>query len=148
MKREARFRSMKQTSEKPLSGRERQIMDIVYANGRSTAQEIQDALPDAPGYSAVRTHLRILEEKGHLTHTKSGASFVYSPTRPRQQAAQAALSQVVKTFFGNSLEQAMTALLTTADTRLSPDEIERLSALIESAREENRSETSAPTMKE
>lgn len=123
-------------SDKPLSGRERQIMDIVYERGQASALDIQEALPDAPGYSAVRTLLRILEGKGHLTHRKQGAQFIYAPTRPRQQAAHAALAQVVKTFFANNVERVVTALLSTADTRLSAEEVKRLSELIERARKE------------
>ena len=131
---------MTQPSEKPLSGRERQIMDILYERGQASALDIQEALPDAPGYSAVRTLLRILESKGHVLHKKKGAHFVYSPTQPRHQVADAALAQVVKTFFENSVERVVTALLSTRDTRLSAEELKRLSELIEQARKEDREE--------
>ncbi|HLK60449.1 MAG TPA: BlaI/MecI/CopY family transcriptional regulator [Chthonomonadaceae bacterium] len=123
-------------SDKRLTGRERQIMDIVYERGQASALEIQEALPGSPSYSTVRTLLRILEEKQHLTHRKQGAYFIYSPIQPRQQVAQAALAQVVKTFFENSVERVVTALLSTSDTRLSAEELERLSELIEQAKKE------------
>ena len=59
-----------------LSRRERQIMDIVYAEGRATAAQVREALPDPPSYSAVRALLRILEEKGHLRHETDGNRYV------------------------------------------------------------------------
>ena len=118
---------------KNLSRRERQIMDIVYQRERCTAQEITDALPDPPTYSAVRGLLRVLVEKGHLRHEKQGARYVYIPTQSRPVAAQSALRQVLQTFFGGSLENAVASLLADADTRLSDPELERLAQMIAQA---------------
>lgn len=111
-------------------------MEILFERGQASAQDVQDALPDPPGYSAVRTLLRILENKGHVTHHKEGAYFVYTPTQPRQQAASSALSQVVRTFFDSNIERVVTALLTSEDTRLSTEELDRLSQLIEQAKKD------------
>lgn len=121
-----------------LSRRERQIMDIVYALGRATAAQVREAMPDAPGYSAVRAMLRILEEKGHLRHESDGTRYVYLATKPRGQAARSTLRQVVQTFFGGSVEQTVATLLSAPETRLSADELERLSVLIEEAKKEGR----------
>jgi predicted transcriptional regulator len=121
-----------------LSRRERQIMDVIYRQGRATATAVLEALPDPPSYSAVRALLRILEAKGHLRHEKEGRSYVYLSTEPRQMAAQSALAQVVHTFFGGSVEETVATLLTDRDTRLSDEELDRLSRLIEQAREEGR----------
>jgi predicted transcriptional regulator len=119
-----------------LSRRERQIMDVVYAQGSVTAADVHEALPDAPSYSTVRALLRILEDKGHLTHTEDGKRYVYLPTQPRPVAARSALDQIVQTFFGGSVERTVATLLSSSDTRLSEEELSRLSALIEQAREE------------
>lgn len=119
---------------KNLSRRERQIMDIIYARGSVSALEIQEAMPDPPSYSTVRTLLRILETKGHIQHQRRGMSYIFSPTQPHQQAAHSALTQVVQTFFGSSIERAVTTLLSSADTQLTDEELDRLSALIEQAR--------------
>ncbi len=121
-----------------LSRRERQIMDVLYRQGRATATAVLEALPDPPSYSAVRALLRILEAKGHLRHAKEGRSYVYLPVQPRQTAAHSALAQVVQTFFDGSVEQTVTTLLTDQDVRLSDEELDRLSRLIEQAREEGR----------
>jgi BlaI family transcriptional regulator, penicillinase repressor len=117
-----------------LSRRERQIVDILYAQGRATAAEVQSALPDPPSYSAVRAMLRILEDKGHVRHEQDGPRYVYLPTVGRDRAKQSALRHVLQTFFDGSAEQAISALLDSSDTRLSDRELDRLAKLIDQAR--------------
>ena len=119
-----------------LSRRERQILDIIYAKGSATAAEVRDAMDDPPSYSAVRTLLRILEEKGHARHETLGTRYVYLPSVPREHARTSALSRIVTTFFDGSAAQAAAALVDSGS--LSKDELERLSALIERARKEGR----------
>jgi predicted transcriptional regulator len=121
-----------------LSRRERQIMEILYRKGQASAGEVQEALADAPGYSAVRALLRILEAKGYASHARDGAKYIYRPATPRTQAAQAALAQVVQTFFGGSVEQVVATLVSEADTKLSEAELDRLALLIDQAREGGR----------
>ena len=58
-------------------------MEIVYARGSATAAEVLEGMPDPPSYSAVRAMMRILEDKGHLTHRHDGPRYVYSPVVPR-----------------------------------------------------------------
>ena len=115
-----------------LSRRERQIMDIIYQHGRMSVADVLENLPDAPSYSTVRALLRILEEKGHLTHQKDGPRYIYHPTQPRHQAGQSALKQVVQTFFDKSIERTVAALV--ADAEVSEEELNRLSKLIEQAK--------------
>lgn len=121
-----------------LSRRERQIMDVIYRLGEATAQEVQDNLPDPPSYSAARGLLRVLEEKGHVTHRQEGPRYVYHPTVPREEARANALKQVLKTFFDGSAEQAVAALLDMSGPELSDAEFDRLQSLIERARKEGR----------
>ena len=117
-----------------LSRRERQIMDIVYRRGRASVADVLNNLENPPSYSAVRSIMRILEEKGHLRHDREGARYIYTPTHPRQNAGESALKQVFQTFFDNSIEKTIAALLTVSDTALSEEESERLAKLIEKAR--------------
>lgn len=121
-----------------LSRRERQIMDFLFRVGRATAAEVQDGLPDAPGYSAVRALLRILEQKGHIRHEEEGRAYVYMPLQRRDSARQSALSHLLKTFFDNSAEQAVAALLAIKGEKMSEAELERMSKLIEAAKKEGR----------
>jgi predicted transcriptional regulator len=120
----------------PLSRRERQILDILYAKSSATAAEVLEALPDPPSYSAVRALLRILEEKGHARHESQGTRYVYLPSVPRESARHSALSRIVSTFFDGSAAQAAAALVDSGS--LSDEELTRLSALIERARKEGR----------
>ena len=117
-----------------LSRRERQIMDILYANGRSTAAEVQAAMPEAPSYSAVRAMLRILEEKEHVRHEQDGPRYVYVPTVGRENAKRSALKHMLHTFFDGSAEQAISALLDDRSAKLSEAELDRLARLIDQAR--------------
>jgi predicted transcriptional regulator len=119
-----------------LSRRERQILDVLYKAGRATAAEVQASLPAAPSYSAVRTLLRILEEKGHVRHEQDGARYVYIPSVRRDQAKRSALRHLLETFFDGSATQAIATLLDQDAKRLSPDDWERLEAAIERARKE------------
>lgn len=117
-----------------LSRRERQILDILYTQGRATAAEVQAALPDPPSYSAVRAMLRILEEKGHIRHDQDGPRYVYLPTVARDSAKRSALRHMLQTFFDGSAEQAISALLDDSTAQLSDAELDRLARLINQAR--------------
>jgi predicted transcriptional regulator len=119
---------------KNLSRRERQIMDILFKSGRATAAEVRQALPDPPSYSAVRAMLRILEEKGHIRHVAEDLRYVYLPTESPDKAKRSALTHLVSTFFQGSVEQAVAALLDTGSRKLQPEELDRLSKLIEKAK--------------
>ena len=119
-----------------LSRRERQILDILYKSGRATAAEVQAAIPNAPSYSAVRTLLRILEDKGHVRHEQDGARYVYMPRVERDRAKKSALRHMLNTFFEGSATQAIAALLDEDSKRLSDEDWDRLKAMIDRARKE------------
>jgi predicted transcriptional regulator len=125
-------------AELQLSRRERQIMDVVFRQGRATAAEILEQMPEPPSYSAVRAMLRILEEKGHVRHEQDGPRYVYLATLGRDRARRSALQHLVRTFFDGSATQAAAALLDMSDDRLSDEELDRLARLVDKAREEGR----------
>jgi BlaI family penicillinase repressor len=127
-----------------LSRRERQIMDVLYKQERATAAEILEGLADQPNYSTVRAQLRVLEEKGHITHQEQGLRYVYSPTLPRDSARRSALRHLVETFFDGSTEQVVTALVGGEVSRLTPEELERLSQLLAKAKANNRQKKEDP----
>jgi BlaI family penicillinase repressor len=116
-----------------LSRRERQIMDILYRQGRATAGEVMEALSGNPTYSTVRTQLRVLEEKGHVRHEEQGLKYVYIPAVPRTAARRSALRHLVETFFDGSAEGAVAALLGGEGARLSSEELERIGELVKKA---------------
>jgi predicted transcriptional regulator len=120
-------------TDESLSRRERQIMDIVYRTGQATAAQILAEMSDPPSYSAIRALLRILVDKKHLQYREDGPRYIYSPTLPRQKARARALERVVDTFFDGSAMSAASALLGSSQ-RLTTDELDELSALIDAAR--------------
>jgi len=131
--------SMTQDDElRGLSRRERQIMDLLFQRGKASVGEVMDGIPDPPGYSAVRATLRTLEQKGRVTHEEDGRAYIYRPTLRRDAARKSALTHVLKTFFDNSAEQAVAALLELKGPRLSDAQLERVSRLIENAKKEGR----------
>ena len=115
-------------------------MDVVYRLNAASAAEVQVAMPDPPSYSAVRAQLTILEEKGYLKHEKRSRKYIYSPTVAPSRAKRSALKNLLATFFDNSAENLVAALL---DQKLTPDEIEKIHRLIEEDRVEEESQEGA-----
>ena len=121
-----------------LTRRERQIMDVLFRKGEGTVNDVMEALPDPPSYSAVRATLRILEEKGHLRHREDGPRYVYLPKMEPANARKAALEHLLTTFFAGSAEQAVMALAEMSDAELTPEQLEKLAERIRRADEEGR----------
>lgn len=121
-----------------LSRRERQIMDIVYARGEASATNVLGELPNPPSRASVRTMLRILEQRGHLKHYKRGREFIYQTVRPRSRAGKSAMRRVLSTFFDDSIEQAVAALLEASDSKLTDQTLDQIAGVIEKAKKEGR----------
>jgi predicted transcriptional regulator len=119
-----------------LSKREQEIMDLAYRHGRLTTSEATEMLSGAPSNSTVRTLLRILEEKGQLSHEVVDGKFIYNPSVPRHSAAQKALHAVMRTFFSGSVGDVVAALLSDEGAKMSQAELDRLQSLINEARRE------------
>lgn len=109
-------------------------MDIVYIQGEVSVSDVHAALTDAPSYNSVRNLLKILENKGHLSHRVDGLRYVYKPQEAPATAARTALGRVVQTFFSGSVEKTVMTLLSSEETRLTREEAERIAALISSAK--------------
>lgn len=121
-----------------LSRREREMMNIIFARGRATATEVLEGMADPPSYSAVRATLRVLEQKGHLKHQHDGTRYVYLPTHNREKVRLSALDQLVTTFFDGSAANIVATLIERQKGKLSDDELDQISTLIEQARKEGR----------
>ena len=121
-----------------LSRRERQVLDVLHRLGSASAAAVRAALPDPPSDSAVRTHLRILEEKGHVTHEQDGPRYVYSPVEESEAAGRNALRHLLRTFFDGTPSRAVAALLDETSSDLSDDELDQLDGLIRRARSQGR----------
>lgn len=109
-------------------------MDILYRRGRATAGEVMADLSGSPNSSTVRTQLRVLEEKGHVTHEEEGLRYVYAPAVPHSSARKSALRHLIDTFFDGSAEGAVAALLGGEGSKLSEDQLERIADLVKKSR--------------
>ncbi|HEX4169029.1 MAG TPA: BlaI/MecI/CopY family transcriptional regulator [Bryobacteraceae bacterium] len=122
-----------------LSRRERQIMEILYQRGKASASDVREAMKDdAPSYSAVRALLRVLEEKGHVRHENDGLKYVYAPMVTAEKAKRSAVKHLMDTFFRDSPEQVVAALLDVSSKRLSREELDRMAEMIDQAKKEGR----------
>jgi BlaI family penicillinase repressor len=117
----------------PLSRREREILEVLFAIGEeASAEDIRARLSDPPSYSAVRAMLVKLEAKGAIRHKEKGLRYVYSPTMARRTARRSALKRMVDVFFEGSKGQAVTALLD--EEQWSQEELDDLARDIERRR--------------
>ena len=124
----------KSSSGESLSKRERQILDVLYELGLASAAEVHAAIHKPPTYTAVRTHLTNLEEKGQVKFEKDGARYIYQPTVPKNEVARSMMDNLVKTFFENNVELVVASLVDREESQISPEQLDRLAAIIEQAR--------------
>lgn len=128
----------RQSTGEGLSRRERQILDALYRLGKASAADIREALPDPPTYTAVRTHLAILQEKGHVRFESDGTRYIYEPVVPRDEMAKSVIDGVLQTFFGGSIERVVSTLIDNEESKITPEQLDRLAEIIEEARREGR----------
>lgn len=135
------------TKASKLSRRERQMMDIIYRLEEASAKQVMENLEDPPSYSSVRTLLRKLVEKGHISHRESGLKYVYFPLVARKAASKSALSNIVKTFFSGSPLLAVNSLLDLPNEDISDEELQQLEKLIKEKKAANKLAGKNPTTK-
>ena len=123
---------------KDASKRERQLLEALYRLGRASALDIQAAIPNPPTYTAVRTHLSNLEQKGLVKVDTSGQRYVYEPAVAREEMAKSVAGEVLSNFFENRLELLVATLLDRRELPISPEQLDTLAELIEKAREAGR----------
>ena len=120
----------------PLSRRERELLEIIFRLRKSTVTEIMEEMDDPPTRAAVRFLLRVMEEKGHITHTKKGREFVYEATQARDSVGKSALHNVLQTFFDGSLKQGLASYLADPKATYNEETLQELAQMIEEAKEQ------------
>jgi predicted transcriptional regulator len=118
----------------PLSRREREVMDLVFARGEATLSQILEDMAEPPTRPALRSILTILEGKGQLKHRQDGREFIYQPVHSREEVGQSTLSRVIGTFFGGSVSQALGSYLSHPKTRLTKAEVDELRRFLDQAK--------------
>ena len=129
---------MKNTNIEKLAARERQIVEAVYRLEEATAGEVQNAIDDAPSYSAVRAILATLVQKGVIEYRNVKNKYLYRPVVPKDSAQKSMLKNLLDNFFAGSPTKAVAALLDVAGSDMSDADYSTLKKLVEKARKENR----------
>jgi len=119
--------------EAPLTRRERDVMDLIYAQPGLSVSEINEKLADDSSYSSTRALLARLVAKGHLTTSKQGARYLYRPQADHHQVGVTAVRRVMDTFFGGSPAATIDAVLGFASDRLTEQEREELLHMLAAA---------------
>ena len=118
-----------------LTEAELRLMDVLWQRGQATVAEVTEALPPPPlAYNTVLTTMRILEQKGYVSHKEDGRAYVYNPLVKRDEAAKSAVGHLVSRFFGN--KSTALALRLVEEERPSDEELRRLKKLIEQYEEQ------------
>ncbi len=121
-----------------LTKRERQIMDVVYRLGKTTAAEIVDNLPGKPVNATIRTILNVLETKGYLKHKRVKGTFIYQPTVSAAKVRSGMLKNVVQTFFDGAEGRAVISILKQADASLTEEDRQEILKLISKSKKQGR----------
>jgi predicted transcriptional regulator len=121
-----------------LPRREREVLELLLKNGKATAVEITEQLPESPTNSAIRGTLRHLEEKGFVSREWSGPRQVWFPVTDVAKVRKSALSGLLETFFNSSRELALEAMLGIDEKSLTSEDLDRMAALIDEARSKRR----------
>jgi len=116
-----------------LTEAELRLMKILWRRGESAVTDLVAGLPEGEplAYNSVLTTIRILEQKGYVDHRQEGRAFVYRPCVAEDEASRSEVKHVLSRFFGDSRERLLLSLL--GDEEITPAELERLKAAIESA---------------
>jgi predicted transcriptional regulator len=94
-----------------LGDLEREVLNLVWKHGPTTADAVQKLLDRPLKESTVRTVLRRLEEKGYLSHTVDNRTFIYSATEERSKAAGRAVKRIVDRFCNGSVEEVLVGMV-------------------------------------
>jgi len=113
-------------------------MEILYQRGKASASEVREAMDDPPSYSGVRAMMRVLEEKGHVSHQVERLKYVYVPVVTHDKAKRSAVKHLMGTFFNDAPEQVVAALLDVSSKRLTREELDRMAEMIEKAKKEGK----------
>jgi predicted transcriptional regulator len=108
-------------------------MSVLWQRHTATVGDVVAALKKRRpvSYSTVQTILRILEEKGYVTHEKIARAFLYRPRVDERQARRRALRHMVSRLFNGS--PSLLVLNVLEDDQIEPEELSRLKKLIEDA---------------
>jgi predicted transcriptional regulator len=113
-----------------FTGRELDVMAVLWTHGPSTVAEVREHLEDELAYTTVLTILRTLEAKGFVSHEEEGKAHRYAPLVARDRAGRSALGQVLDKIFGGSREMLLANLV--RERGVDAAELKRLRKVLDS----------------
>ena len=119
-----------------LGKRERQLLETVQRLGEASVADVRGNLADPPSYSAVRTMLGLLVDKGWMKYRREGKRYLYRSAISRERSQRTALRRLLGTFFDGSAGDAVAAILDLSARDMTNEQWERVTQLIEKARKE------------
>lgn len=122
-----------------LGKRERQIYETVVAMGEASVADVKAKLQDPPSYSAVRATMNLLVDKKWLKHRQVGQKYLYRPAAGQEKAKRTAVQRLLSNVFGDSPTDAVAALLDATSGRLTDDQLQEMTDMIQKARQEQQS---------
>jgi len=131
-----RLHFKRETVAEKLTRLEQQVMDVVFAGAPCTAQEVQAKIGGS--YSASRAILSRMVAKGLLKQQHDGPRYLFSPARNLTSQRKSAMKEMVASLFGGSSSDAMNTLLALSKNTIDVEELDRLEALIQTARNDSR----------
>jgi predicted transcriptional regulator len=117
-----------------FTGRELDIMSVLWRQGSGSVAEVRKALGESVAYTTVLKILQILEEKGAVRHEAEGRAYRYFPLVEPGEAGRSALSRIQEKIFGGSAELLLTQLV--SDQEISAEELARMRKLLDGMAEE------------
>jgi predicted transcriptional regulator len=116
-----------------LTEAELRLMKVLWRRGESAVSDLVTAMPDGEtlAYNSVLTTIRILEQKGYVTHRQEGRAFIYCACVEEQEASRTEIRHIMQRFFGDSRERLLLSVL--RDEEVTPEELERLKEAIAAA---------------
>lgn len=111
-------------------------MEILFSQGEATLGEVAKQMESPPTRPAMRSIVKILENKGHVEQSgKRGREHVFRPRRVVEREGRSAMGKLLATFFGGSMKEGLAAYLSDPKLKLDPEELKTIEAMVREARE-------------
>jgi BlaI family penicillinase repressor len=114
-----------------LTRAEEQVMQVLWKIRKGFVKDILEHFDEPkPAYNTVSTIVRILQEKGFVTHKAYGRTHEYYPLITKSEYSKSHLSTFVNDYFSNSFEKMVSFFA--KEKGISVREMEEIMKIMES----------------
>ena len=112
------------------SGREMDILKVLWELGPASVRDVcRRMCPNNElAFNTVQTLLRIMDEKGLVSHQRQGRTFIYTPRYSRDRATSSFVAKV----FDGAIDQLVVSMISTANPN--PDDLKQIEKIVADAR--------------